>query len=189
MTISHITKYFGVVDAKVFPMTADPAGGSATYGSAIDVPGINQVGVDGNIESFILFGDNVQLDADQVLSEVTASFVHAKENLDLLPKILGGTVTDAGTGSTETATWDLLGTDTLFPPFGFRAKLAKSDLIGGDVHIVLYKCTLASFPGFGFEQKGYRAFERGLNVFPRLADSKWISVPIQETGTAITAMP
>lgn len=189
MTISHVTKYFGVTDLKVFPMTADPAGGTATYGTAIDVPGVNRIGVDGNVETFILFGDNVQLDADQVLSSITASLVHAKESLDLLPKMLGGTVTDAGSGSTETATWSLLGTDTLFPPFGIRAKLAKADLIGGDVHIVLYKCTLSSFPSFGFEEKGYRAFEKGLNVFPRLADSKWADTVINETAVAITAMP
>lgn len=186
MALSHVTKLFAVKDAKIAKLTADPAGGTTTYATAVDVPGIRTVGISGDVNTTELRGDQVLLDSDTTLSNITVSFEYAKMSLDVFVATLGGAVADSGSGSTEVATYSLLGTDTLFTPFKFEAQVVSVDTPGGDAHLVLYRCKLSSFPQLGTELDDYQTFSLEATASPRLSDSKWIDVVLNETAAAIS---
>lgn len=186
MAISHDTKLYAVEDCKIAAVTADPAGGTTTYGTLKDVPGIKEVGLGGDINNVKLSGDNRPLDSNSTLKGVTLSVTHAKLSLDVLAIILGGTVADAGSGSTETATYLRDAADTL-GYFKLEAKTPTNgaDTIGGDAHIVLYKCMLSSFPEIGFAEEDYKIVSFEAEALPLLSNSDWFSVVLNETAAAI----
>lgn len=187
MALSRVTKLFAVKDAKIGKLTADPAGGTTTYATLVDVPGIRTVGISGDVNTTELRGDQVLLDSDTTLQNITVTFEYAKISLDVLVATLGGAVADASPGAgLQTATWSLLGTDTLFTPFKFEAQVVSVDTPGGDAHLVLYKCHLSSFPQLGTELDDYQTFSIDATASPRLSDSKWIDVKLNETAAAIS---
>lgn len=186
MTLSHTTKVYAVKDAKISLMTADPAGGTATYGSAKDVPGIKTVGIAGSLKSAELHGDHTLMDTDEVLEKITFTFSHAKQNIDNLAIILGGTVSDSGTTPNQIAKWALLGTDSLFNYFKLEAQCYSVDTIGGDGHLVLWKCKISSFPGLGMAEDDYQTFTVEGYALPRNADAKWIDFLVNESAVAIS---
>lgn len=187
MAISHVTKLFATKDAKVSKLTSDVDGGSTVYDTAVDVPGIRSVSIGGDINTVELRGDQVLLDSDSTLNNITVTFEYAKLSLDVLVAVLGGAVADASPGAgLQTATWSLLGTDTLFTPFKFEAQVVSVDTPGGDAHLVLYKCHLSSFPELGTELDDYQTFSIDATASPRLSDSKWIDVRLNETASSIS---
>ena len=186
MPLSHVTKVFGVNDAKIAKLTADPAGGSATYATSVDVPGIKSVSISGDINTVDLRGDHTLLDSDSTLQNITLTFEYAKLSLDALVVWLGGTVSDSGTTPNQIAKLAMLGTDTLLGNhWKFEAKTVSADTVGGDVHLVLYKCKLTSFPELGTAEEDYQTFTVEARAVPRLADSKWIDVEARETVAAL----
>lgn len=186
MPLSHVTKVFGVNDAKIAKLTADPAGGSATYATSVDVPGIKSVTISGEITTVDLRGDHTLLDSDSTLQNVTVGFEYAKLSLDALVVWLGGTVSDSGTTPDQIAKLAMLGTDTLLANYWkFEAKTVSADTVGGDVHLVLYKCKLTSFPELGTAEEDYQTFSVEARAVPRLADSKWIDIEARETIAAL----
>lgn len=186
MPISHTSKFYAVTDAKIAAVTADPSGGTTTYGTLIDVPGIKSVTISGDINTVELRGDNTLLDSNSTLTNVTVDFEYAKLNLDAVAAMIGGTVTDSGAGTTEVATYRRLGTDT-FAYFKFEAKTptAGVDEVLGDAHILLYKCMLSGFPELGMAEEDYQTFSASAVAIPRLSDSKWLDVVLNETAAAI----
>src|SRR5436305_7485969 len=112
--LSHVTKVYATKHARVTPMTADPASGTATYGTSIRVPGVKTVVLTGAVSNKELHGDHQLLDVDSFLQSLSVKFSHAKENMDMRAAIVGGTVTDSGTTPNQIARWRLLGTDSLF---------------------------------------------------------------------------
>lgn len=185
MAISHITKTYGVQDAKIAKLTADPSGGSATYATAIDVPGVKSITLSGNVANKELRGDNGLLDSDSTLTNVTGTINYAKADLDIMAALLGATVTDSGSGSTEVAKMAMARGDEL-GNFKIEAVAAKSDQVAGDVHLVLYKCVITGFPFTGFAEEDYATQSLPFATMPRLADDKWIDVVINETAAAIS---
>lgn len=188
MPISHFTKVFAVTDAKVSKMTADPAGGTPTYATSIDVPGIKSVEISGDIDSKELRGDNALLDKDAVITNVSASVEHAKLSLDFLAATMGGAVVDAGVTPNQTATWDLVGGATPSKPVPFRleARSASSDVIGGAVLFTLHKAILDSFPDMGLAEEDYRTSSFDVGTMPLLGTgNKWLSVVHHETAPTL----
>lgn len=187
MPLSHVTKIFGVNDAKIAKVTADPAGGTTTYATAVDVPGIKSVSIAGDINTVDLRGDHSLLDSDSTLQNITLTFEYAKLSLDALLVWLGGAVTDTGTTPNQIAKLALLGTDTLLANYWkFEARTVSADSVGGDVHFVLYKCKLASFPELGTAEEDYKTFSVEARAVPRLSDSKWLDTVANETLAAIS---
>ncbi|WP_069773033.1 phage tail protein [Streptomyces sp. LUP30] len=187
MPISRVTKVYAIQDAKISALTADPSGGPAVYGTPIDVPGIKSIEISGDVEVKSLRGDNTLLASNSAVTNVQASVSHAKLSLDVLVAILGGTVTDSGTGSTEVSTWDLSGTNATLPPFKLEGVTPAGgvDLVGGDMHVVLHKLTLASFPDLGFSEEDYRIASFTANAEPLIANGKWVSIVLNETAAVI----
>ena len=185
MPISPISKSYGTSDAKIAKLTADPAGGSPTYGSLVDVPGIKSVTISGSVNRTELRGDHQLLDAESVLTDITVTFEHGKFSLDVLEVFFDTTVVDAGTTPNMTATWALEGADK--PNyFGFAAKVAAADTVGGDAHLTLFKCKLDGFPDIGTAEEDYKTFSVSGVVVPRLADNKWLRVALNETASALS---
>lgn len=185
MPLAHFSKLYSIDDAKIDKVTADPAGGSTTYGTLYDVPGIREAGLEGDVNVSSLRGDNVELDVTVSLSSVTLNVQHAKLHLDILAVLIGGAVTDAGTTPNQTSAWLL--TDPSFSPFRFRGITPAngSDFVGGAVLLTAYKCILASFPALGRAMEDYRIVSFAARCFKRLSDGKHVEETFQETRTAI----
>lgn len=190
MPLQRFTKWFAVEDAKIATMTADPAGGAAAYGTLLDVPGIKEVGLTGTVATKALRGDNTLQDQNSILEDLSISVVHAKISLDVLAAILGYTVTDAGVTPNQTVTADLTAAGALIQPFYLEAKTPSGgvDVIGGDGHMVFWKCVLSSFPETGFAEEDYRTVSFEAAVVPRVSDGKWHRIRMNETATGISAV-
>lgn len=184
--MSHVTKVFAVQDCKISPLTADPAGGSATYGTAIDVPGIKTMEISGDMETKELRGDNTLLDSISKLTNVKVKITNAKLSLDVLAALYGGTVVDVSTG-TISAEWDLTNNSTALP---FKLEGASpsngADVIGGDVHFILHKCSASSFPDLGFAEEDYRVTGFEAAAVPLLANGKWLTAHLNAVAAPIT---
>ena len=187
MPISRITKQYSVQDAKIAALTADPATGSPTYATVIDVPGIQTMEISGDVEVKTLRGDNVKLASNSTISNIQVAVTHAKLSLDVLVAILGGTVTDSGTTPAQKSVWDLTAATANLPPFKLEGVTPPNgvDIVGGDLHWTLHKLTLSAFPDLGFSQEDYRVVSFTAAADPLLSNGKWISAVLNETAAAI----
>jgi hypothetical protein len=182
---------YAVEDCKISKMTSDPAGAPTVYGTSVDVPGIKSVGVGGEISSAELRGDNTILAQNSALANGEISIEHAKISLDVLAIILGGTVTDAGTTPNQTSTYargSTAATDVL-SYFKLEAKTPTSgvDFIGGDAHLVFYKCIITEFPEFGLAEEDFQTISFTARCFPPLGTpaNRWFDIKLAETAAAI----
>lgn len=186
MPLSHVSKLFAVQDCKVSKLTADPAGGSPTYATSIDVPGIKTMEIGGDVNTNELRGDNQQLDFGAVLGGVTVDVEHAKIHLDVLAILLGGTVTDSGTTPNQVATYSLPG-GAAFSYFKLEGKTPTggADTPTGDVHFILWRCILASFPSIGFAEEDYRTVSFSAQAVPLVSSGKLLDAVANETAAVI----
>lgn len=185
MPISHVSKLFAVDDAKIAALTADPAGGTTTYGSLIDIPGIKNVGLAFDLNSVELRGDNGRMDSDSTLIGVTLSFEHAKISLDALAVFLGGTNTDGGTTPNMTGTFSRTSAQSLsYFKFEARTPVNGVDTTGGDAHLVIYKAKVTSY-SLGLAEENYQTFSAEAQGVFRIADSKLFDIVLNETAAAI----
>jgi len=184
--LAHLSKWYGIKDAKITPLLTDPAGGPATYGTAIDVPSIKSALVTGNVVRKKLRGDCSPIDEDAYLESIEVKFVYGQESLNVRAAALGGTTTDSGTTPAQIARWRLLGTDPLFPYYKFEGVTCSTTVGIGDAHLVLWKCKTVSFPAMGFADEDYHTYEVDAAAFPRIADSFWVDELYNETAVAIT---
>jgi hypothetical protein len=187
MPLQRFTRVYGIQDAKIAPLTSDPAGSTPVYGALIDVPGIKTFEISGEIEVKKLRGDNGPLASNSAISNVQVSVTHAKLSLDVLAAVLGGAVTDSGTAPSQKTVWDLSGDDATFPPFKLEGVTPANgvDIVGGDLHVVLHKLTLSSFPDLGFAEEDYRIASFTADADPLQSSGRWISIVLNETATAI----
>lgn len=187
MPLQHFTRVYGIKDAKIASLTADPATGSPTYGALIDVPGIKTFEISGDVEVKALRGDNVKLATNATITNIQVAVSHAKMSLDVLMAIIGGTITDSGTTPAQKSLWDLTADTATLPPFKLEGVTPPNgiDIVGGDVHVVLHKLTLSAFPDLGFSEEDCRIASFTADADPLLSNGKWISIPINETATAI----
>ncbi|MBK9181415.1 MAG: phage tail protein [Acidimicrobiales bacterium] len=188
MALTHVTKTFAVEDAKIAQLTADPAGGSATYGSSIDVPGIKQVTISGDVNNVELRGDNQLLDSDSLLTNIKVQIGFAKFSFDLLPVFVGGTTADAGTTPNQTVTHEIVNSSR-FNYFKLMAKTPTGggDVTTGDVLFTIHKMKLSSFPELGLAEEAFKLYTVDAVAMPLLATgNKWLTVQLRETAAAIT---
>lgn len=187
-TLSRVTKLYSVQDCKISPLLTDPAGGTATYGTSIDVPGIQQMAISGSVEVKKLRGDNGPLATNAQLTEISVQVTNAKLSLDVLVAILGGAVTDSGTTPAQKSVWGLTAANATLPPFKLEGITPPNgvDIIGGDLHWVLYKCSLTAFPDLGFADEDFRTTGFTAGCDPLLSTGKWIDAVLNETLVPIS---
>ncbi|MBL1107351.1 phage tail protein [Streptomyces sp. 5-8] len=189
MPLQRFTRMYGIQDAKISVLTADPFGGSPTYSTPIDVPGIKTFEVSGDVEVKALRGDNIKLASNSTITNIQVSVSHAKMSLDVLAAIIGGAVTDSGTTPSQVTRWDLNSDDANLPPFKLEGITPPggTDIVGGDAHVILHKLTLSAFPDLGFAEEDYRIASFTADADPLQSSGDWISVVLNETRTPIPA--
>lgn len=186
MPLSPVTKVFAAKDAKLFPLTADPAGGSPTYGTGIDVPGLKTVTISGDVNTAELRGDNTKLDSQSTLGNITVAMEFAKLSHAILSAVLNAVSVASGTAPNQTDVWTLLGSSG-FNYVGLTACSVGADSITGDVMFSAYKLMLSSFPELGLEEEDYKTNSIEFSAVPLLANGKWIGSAIRETTAALAA--
>ncbi|SRR6266487_8931 len=185
MALSHVSKIFAVKDIKVTKLLTDPAGGTATYNAtSVDIVGAKSMPITGTIDAKELRGDNTLLDAQAVWRSMHVAITHGKVNLDALSVFFTTAVADTGTTPNQVATWAAKNTD-LLNYFKIEGQAVGADAVAGDVHFVIWKAILASFPALGLTEEDYTipAFEAA--VIPRISDGSWVSIVLNETAVAI----
>lgn len=188
MPIQTYTKVLELKDAKVFPLTADPAGGTPTYGAAVDIPGILKLDVSPNMVTKELHGDNVLLDIYSKAESVDIGMENAVVPLDVLALLTGGTVTASGVTPNQKQTYDLANGDK--PGYvKIEGQALYVDAGLGDVHVIFHKCKTTDAPKWALEGKNgdFAKVSAKLKAIPLLATgNKLLSVVINETATAIS---
>lgn len=137
MAASQSTITFDVQDCKVYPITADATGG-ITYGTAIDVPGVQEVSVEPNFVTVELKGDGKVLAKKGKIDRLNFSATYSELALDVLATIFGGSVASGGSGSTETATYTFDGSSLPYFKVEFLVNDLESEL--SELVFTLAKC-------------------------------------------------
>lgn len=188
MAIAHETVVYDVHDFKVYALTVDTGGGASalTYGAAVDVPGIAEVSMEPNFLTAELKGDARIIAKKGRVDKINISATYGKVSLDVLAVILGGTIVDAGSGSTETARWRLLGDNSL-PYFKCEFKIADVDTGLGDVTVVLYKGQLTGGTLLSGTTDEFGQPEMQIEGIATDANDQMVDVTFHETDTALSA--
>jgi hypothetical protein len=182
------TVLFDVSDYKVYPLLTDSVSASPTYGAAIDVPGINKVSVDPNLITAELAGDAKVIAKRGKTDRIKVSALYGKLSLNVLVAIMGGAVTDSGTGSTEEATYDLLASAASLPYFKSEFKVDDLDTGLATVHCVLPKCQLtgAKLIDQAYTNFGQPSFDLEA-IPPEFATTPMIRLRFLEAATNLSA--
>lgn len=184
MATSTVSLSYGVTDAKVAVITADPEGGSPTYASSVDIPGITKVNIKIALSKKVLRGDNKVLATQVIITGVTADVEFAKNSLDLLAAMLSGTVTTSGTTPNEVANWALTDTSTA-QPFRLQAVNAAADPVNGNGFFELCRCILTGFDGLGAADDEFTTPKMTVDVVPLLSTGDWCIFEVHETATTL----
>lgn len=184
MPVTHTTKAFAVADAQVALLTADSVT-APTYGALVDVTGIKKVGLDFDMQSVELRGDNKRLDQDTILVGCTVTFDHAKLNLDALPVFIGGATVDSGTTPTQKAIYTRLGSNVL-PYFKLEAKTPTGgvDVVTGDAHLLFPKLKVTKY-SLGFAEEDYQIFSGEAKGVFTISNDTLFQLILNETAAAI----
>jgi hypothetical protein len=185
--LPHLTPLFSVDKAAWTPLTADPSGGTATYGTKVYIPAVESVSVDPDVLYKELFGDNAIAATAAKPRSVKAKVNFGKIDLDLLKNLLGGLVTDAGTTPNQTSTLDISRTSAA--SYGkLECQVLGVELptvaAGGDVHFVWWKAKLNSLT-IGTTAEDYGKPTMSVTGIYLLANDKMFSVVENETAVAL----
>lgn len=187
MAITHSTSIFSIDNAAITPMLLDPPGGTTTYGTKIDVPGIRSSTFEPDTLAKELFGDNAIVaraaKARQIMSKVAA----ARLSTDALAVLLGGTVTDGGTTPNQTSTWSV-GNASAGAYFKLEYRVLGVEVPGaaggGDLHVVFWKCKITD-TALPIRMEEFAEFTFGVAAISRLSDGKIVDIKSNETAAAI----
>jgi hypothetical protein len=180
MAVATATKSFGVDDAKVSGITVDDAT-TLTYGTALDIPGIQAISMSPSYIEKDLKGDEKILDYYTKLESIEWSFSNAKIALDVLEELLGATLTESGTTPNGTQTLSLKGADI---PGYFKLEGQVKYTDAGDLHLVLYKCKCNKLD-IEVKNEEYAVVSASGKAIPTIKDDKVWDVVINETAIVI----
>ncbi len=177
---------FSVHDLKVYPITAigddatDP-----TYGAAIDVPGVSEVGLDPEISNATLRGDGKVIDSRSTLDGVTLSFTYSKLSPAVLAALDGGTE-EVGSGVSVGITRYVRNAGDALPRFAFAALVSEVDNPGGAAKIYGYNATVSGGSLFAASdaEHGQPSFEASVIGIPK--GPMW-AVDLEDTATVLPA--
>lgn len=138
MAANKSTITFDVQDCKVYPVTADTSSG-ITYGAAVDLTGIQEVTLEPNFVTAELKGDGGAVLAKKgKVDRLNFSGTYSEVSLDAIATLFGGSVSTAGTGTTETASYEFTGRSLPYFKIEFLINDLESDL--AELTVVLNKC-------------------------------------------------
>ena len=183
MTLSKQSVILGVDDVKIFEVTEDSST-ILTYGSAVDIPGIQRIDLSPNFTEKGLKGDGKILDYFIQLDTIGFSFDSAKMDLDALAILEGGSLTTSGTSPNEVHTYSVSADST---PKYFKLE-GKADYTGGesgDFHFTLFKCRANSVT-VEYKTQDYAIVSATGIAIPTTNDGKIKEYKVNETAAAIS---
>ncbi len=183
MTLSKQTIVLGIDDAKIFELTEDSAS-TLTYGSAVDVPGIQKVDLSPSFTERGLKGDEKIMDYYINLDLIHWAFHSAKISLDVLAILEGGTITTTGTTPSQVHTYTI-GSSSTPKYFKLEGKANYSAGEVGDFHFKLYKCKANNLE-VEYSTQDYAIVSASGLAIPTIYDSKIKEYIINETATSIS---
>lgn len=182
---------FSVHDLKLYPITDLGDGDTApTYGAAVDVPGVNEVGLDPEMTTATLRGDGRVMDSRTALDSLSLSFAYAKLALDVLAVLDGGTVDD-NTGATTSRY--VRNADDVVPEWGASCLISEVDNPGGAAKLYVYRARITGGSLFGASdnEHGQPSFDATSIALPVGAmyaiDLEDVGTPLPADGTALIA--
>lgn len=182
MTLSKQPILLGLDDAKIFELTADTSS-SLTYGTAIDVPSLQNISLSNNYNSKTLYSDEKVTDYYSNLESIYWSINSAKVSLDVLAILEGGSVTQTGTTPNQVNTYTL-SKSSMPKYFKLEGKVNYSSGEVGDYHMRLYKCKVASL-NVEFKNQNYAIVSASGIAVATLNNSKIREDIINETAVSI----
>lgn len=183
MPLTHETIVYDVHDFKIYPLLTDADGASPTYGAAVDVPGIAEVGLDPNFVTAELKGDARVMARKGRVDRVSISATYGKLSLDVLKVLLGGVVSD--TASTA-AKWKLAGANSL-PYFKAAFKIDDVDTGVGDVHVTVFKGQLTGGTLLGGSSDEFGQPTLELEAIPTEGTDELVEIEMHSTIVALPA--
>ena len=139
MTLPKESGLLGLDDVKIFEVTDSTSG--YTPGSAVDVPGIQNIDLSPNYIQKPLMQDEEIDEYYSKLQSIYWSFANAKVSLDVLNILEGGSLSYEASPEKHTFT---LSDDSEPKYFKLEGKINYSTEAIGDFHLVLYKCKALS---------------------------------------------
>lgn len=187
MPLTHTTPVFSVDNASWTPLLTDTVGGTATYGTKIDIPGIQMVALDPNLLVKELFGDNAIIALATKARSFGFKCGSAKLSLDLVASLMGGTVTDTGITPAMKATYTVLNSDSAkYGKLEYRVLGVElpGTAGGGDLHFVGLKCKLSGL-SMAAQMEDFAPVSFDVTAIQRSSDGKMIEIVANEVAVAI----
>ena len=189
------TVIFSVHRLHVFPLTAlgdeetDP-----TYGDAVHVPGVSEVGLSSEITNAILRGDGRVIDSRSSMDNASLSFTYGKLAPRALAVLDGGTE-QVGSGASEGTTRYIRTADDKLGRWGFAALVSEVDNPGGAAKVYGYLATVSDGSLFSASdnehaQPEFSATVINLPVEPGpiwAVDLEDVATPLPTTGAELIA--
>lgn len=189
MPLAHVTKEFGANDAGVFKLSTDVSGSAPTYATKVDVPGVKSLEMTLTTKTEKLRGDNTLLAADSILDSVDGKLNYAKLGFDVQTAILSATATDSGTTPNMKTTMTVAQIDSP-ASHKIEAQTKGVDYIGGDIHLIAYKCTPGNI-AMGLAEEAYREQSYDFIAVPLIGTitggpaAAWYTIVANETAVSI----
>lgn len=175
------TLILGINDGKMSPLILDDST-ALTYGAAVDIPGITNLGLSPKFVEKELRGDESVLDNYSKLDYIDWSFENSEISLDALAILLGGAVTASGVTPNRSQTYKL---NKSHKPGYFKIE-GKSDYADvGDAHAVLYKCK-ANKVDYSFVGEDYAKVSAAGKAIPTKYNGDIKDIVFNETAVDIT---
>lgn len=188
------TILYDVHDASIYPLTPTDGTTAPSYGAAIDLPGVSQIGLDPQIVEAMLEGDGRIIDQRSKLQGVTFSPVYGYLALAALAAIMGGTVTTGtGTGDPDDHSRYVRKASDQMPSFGAAFLVSEVSQPNGAAKLYVYNSRATGGTLFGSQTNAYGqpTFEaRGIPLEdPNTAsnDGAIFAVDLEGTGTDLPA--
>ena len=181
MPLTPVTALLSVSDCKIYPLLTDPAGGTATYGTAIDLPDMTGVKLAGKTDVKERRGDGSVRDRRAILKDLTLTLDNTILSATVLAALEGGTLTQSGT--TPNMQWKyVVGKGSTSPYVKIAAQCTDTDYPGGDFHLTIYKARLNNKVELGFTDDDFQKYSYELGAVARNADDAYYELLGEETG-------
>lgn len=172
---------FGLADVRIAAWDGD-----GTYGTLVDVPSVQEVGVTLRVQSAELTGDDAITAIASRIIAAGGTFRHGSIDVDVLEVLIGNTATSSIASPNNVKNLRVRAGDNL-PYFGLIGK-ALAEEGGGDFWVFLPKCRVTSDMAIALR---YGEFAIPEMQFVAVDDADWglANILWNETAAAISVMP
>jgi len=178
-TLTYSELPFGLRAARLAQLTTEPA----TYGTAIDVPRIQNIQMAEEEDSTELNAADVRVAIHTFATRGTGNIASGGMNLDSLVVLNGGSVSLSGTTPNRISTFSRKSTD-IKKYFKMTGQIYADD--AGDVHMIWYKTKCSGGPTYAANQGEFMVQQGDLEaVYTGEVPGRLYDLLAHETITAI----